>query len=1003
MLRVLSLTIVLAALICAPASAQTVEPPFDTAYALTDLGAPPGVPAALGGLTLKAGTTDRLLIGGAANGDAGALYEIGVKRDASGHINGFSGEATRYADAAFNDGGITYGPGDVLFLARWPADELGQTKPGSTKTDKIVDLSVDPYNVESSISSLLFVPQGLPGAGHLKMTTYEGGKWYSGGVSDDGNGTYNVEGLANVPDSTLPGAPEGFVYVASGSPQFAKTGLLISEYGAGNVAAYEVDANGDPVVSTRRTFISGLDGAEGALIDPVTGDFLFSTFGGGDRVVVVRGFVAPATVTLKTHVINDDLGASTAGDFSVHMRDNVGADVAGSPVAGSESGTTYTLPADVQHTVNVDPPPGYDVTISGDCSADGHVTPATGVAKTCTITADDQEPATLKVVTHVVNDEGGKWQASDFTSLLGGEETAKPGSETGVDYLLIPGSYTLTQEAARGYTHAADPACTGTITLAPMDTKTCTITDSDVPAPPGLLVVDGYGPIRTDGEWGLDESFLSRTRGYLTDPALFGPSGTVKQAFTIAPGIREANARTLAGVDVFFTGWVATDSYTDAEKDALVQFVKDGGTLIATTDDPFHTMVDAFGLTQAGGSGSPMENVITAPFHALANGAFGTVASYRQYDLTGHYSALGPNAHEIGRYKSGPGATLAVIERGKLGPGSGAAIFVADVDVFTDHGGATYNAALIKNIFAFAAGEKARPSVSVGNLGAAEGDGGNTAFTFTVSLSTPSPAAFRVHYATADDTATAPSDYAAAAGDLVFNPGQTAKQVTVQVHGDTAVEPNERFRLNLSNAVGGRIADPQAIGTISNDDVQSSPKPEPEPHKSAVVEPVDGKVTIKLPGSNRFIELKAGQQVPLGTVLNTKAGRVTLVAASNNSGGTAQADFYEGIFKVGQTKGKKPITVLTLVEKLDCKGSGKVATAARKKRRRRHLWGDGHGSFRTRGRNSAATVLGTKWMVLDTCTTTVTKVARGRVKVRDFVKKKTVFVKAGHKYVARAR
>jgi hypothetical protein len=162
-------------------------------------------------------------------------------------------------------------------------------------------------------------------------------------------------------------------------------------------------------------------------------------------------------------------------------------------------------------------------------------------------------------------------------------------------------------------------------------------------------------------------------------------------------------------------------------------------------------------------------------------------------------------------------------------------------------------------------------------------------------------------------------------------------------------------------------------------------------------------VKIKEPGSGTFIELKKGAQVPLGSVLDTRKGRVTLVAAANGSGGTATADFYEGIFKVSQTKGKKPITEVTLVEKLSCKGAGKAAFSARKRKRRRHLWGDGHGSFRTRGRNSAATVLGTKWMVEDTCTTTVTKVARGKVKVRDFVKKKTVFVKAGHKYVARAR
>ena len=46
---------------------------------------------------------------------------------------------------------------------------------------------------------------------------------------------------------------------------------------------------------------------------------------------------------------------------------------------------------------------------------------------------------------------------------------------------------------------------------------------------------------------------------------------------------------------------------------------------------------------------------------------------------------------------------------------------------------------------------------------------------------------------------------------------------------------------------------------------------------------------------------------------------------------------------------------------------------------------------------------GTKWLVEDSCTSTLTKVARGSVTVRDFVKKKNVIVKAGKKYVARRK
>jgi hypothetical protein len=137
-------------------------------------------------------------------------------------------------------------------------------------------------------------------------------------------------------------------------------------------------------------------------------------------------------------------------------------------------------------------------------------------------------------------------------------------------------------------------------------------------------------------------------------------------------------------------------------------------------------------------------------------------------------------------------------------------------------------------------------------------------------------------------------------------------------------------------------------------------------------------------------------------VLDTTKGRVTLVAASNKSGGTATADFYDGIFEVGQTKGAKPITTLKLVEKLSCPKAGNASVAARRKKKRR-LWGDGSGKFRTEGSYSSATVRGTVWLVEDRCDSTLTKVTRGSVEVRDKVKRKTVVVKAGKQYVARRK
>ena len=281
----------LAALAAAPGTAVgqvvVVEPPFNQNYTVRELGHPPGVPDRLGGLTVRAGDDNTLLIGGAANEPGGALYAAPLARAASGEITSFGGAATRFADAEYNDGGLAYGPGGVLFLARWPANELGQTRPGSALTDKVIAMS--DHGVASSLAALNFVPAGFPGAGSLKLSSYGGGEWYDASVAPDGAGTFDLVDVTEVPASQLPGS-DGFVYVPPGSPLFGSPSMLVSEYTGGTIGAYEVDADGNPIPATRRLFISGLDGAVGAAIDPVTNDFLFSTFGGQSHVVAVGGF-----------------------------------------------------------------------------------------------------------------------------------------------------------------------------------------------------------------------------------------------------------------------------------------------------------------------------------------------------------------------------------------------------------------------------------------------------------------------------------------------------------------------------------------------------------------------------------------------------------------------------------------------------------------------------------------------------------------------------------------
>jgi hypothetical protein len=117
---------------------------------------------------------------------------------------------------------------------------------------------------------------------------------------------------------------------------------------------------------------------------------------------------------------------------------------------------------------------------------------------------------------------------------------------------------------------------------------------------------------------------------------------------------------------------------------------------------------------------------------------------------------------------------------------------------------------------------------------------------------------------------------------------------------------------------------------------------------------------------------------------------------------------------VPKKKPKKPAALITdLVLKGQLPTSqcaplkGARAAAANKKKGPKavlgQLWGSGKGKFRTDGKYSSATVRGTIWLVQDRCDGTLTKVTRGTVQVADFKRHKTVSVKAGHSYLARAQ
>ena len=176
-----------------------------------------------------------------------------------------------------------------------------------------------------------------------------------------------------------------------------------------------------------------------------------------------------------------------------------------------------------------------------------------------------------------------------------------------------------------------------------------------------------------------------------------------------------------------------------------------------------------------------------------------------------------------------------------------------------------------------ASGQSLPPSrISIGDVSMAEGSAGQTAFRFTVSLDRAQSAPVTVNFATANGTAVAPSDYAATTGTVTFAVGETAKTVTVQVNGDTTVESNETFNLNLANAAGNAtVADSTAVGTIVNDDQAVTPQPvvtSVSPNSG----PIGGGTPITITGSG-FV---AGDRVVIGQGNGPGAGAIAATRVS---------------------------------------------------------------------------------------------------------------------------
>jgi hypothetical protein len=177
--------------------------------------------------------------------------------------------------------------------------------------------------------------------------------------------------------------------------------------------------------------------------------------------------------------------------------------------------------------------------------------------------------------------------------------------------------------------------------------------------------------------------------------------------------------------------------------------------------------------------------------------------------------------------------------------------------------------------------------------------------------------------------------------------------------------------------------------------------------RSVNLQRVSGRISIELPATNRAVALPSARQVPVGTVVDASAGVVRLTAELATPRRFDAGDFQAGVFEILQDRTEHGLTELRIRDTTTAATAcghtrGQISSRRLSTRLLGLLLGTAHGSFRTRGEFSAATVRGTTWGVRNRCDGTLTIVRRGVVVVTDFALHKDFVVTAGHSFLAKA-
>jgi hypothetical protein len=213
-------------------------------------------------------------------------------------------------------------------------------------------------------------------------------------------------------------------------------------------------------------------------------------------------------------------------------------------------------------------------------------------------------------------------------------------------------------------------------------------------------------------------------------------------------------------------------------------------------------------------------------------------------------------------------------------------------------------------------------------------------------------------------------------------------------------------RLDVAAQSANKVGDTLiADGRVRNGKLVADATIPPALGQSIVVRPVSGTVLGHPPDDPVFRRIVGTANLVSGWTFDVTKGRVALTTAASARGDLQTTQAYEGFFTALQSPGSSVTDLVLRSGNFDAVcGSGgvDVARASGNAKSVRHLWANGSGKFRTKGRFASAAIRGTEWETDDRCDGTLVTVKTGAVSVFDQVLRKTVVVRAGRSYLAKA-